>query len=327
MSTPKAIFRLKPDLYDPRFHGFVFTGAPSCLGFEGLVNDFKVEGGDSLDWKLRSLRAVWKPVNVTGPVNAFNDYPCLELTTPVFSRRAVYALGKMLTDNGELLPLITDVGEYYAYVCLTKVEGALDWKKSRISWPSEPNSTAFLIEYFAFKKTKVPTAAIFRLAEHTVMHFVSDAFKARAEEAALNGLHFIKVWPLPEGTDYDMEDIKLNRNRKAAKLAGHAVILRFQLRAERPSKKEKAAAQQIEESLRKLLQPRSLQDRYWGTVEVTEFVDGELRVFCSCPNCDDLFDYLKDWIESVPLENEIHVMKRYGHIYDRKAKEERIIVR
>ena len=49
-------------------------------------------------WQIgsRRLQSVWKPVKVTGPVNAFNDYPCLELATPVFSRRAVDALEEML---------------------------------------------------------------------------------------------------------------------------------------------------------------------------------------------------------------------------------------
>ncbi len=49
----------------------------------------------------------------------------------VFSRRAVDALGPMLSDNGELLPLVTEVGDYFAYVCLTKLD-VLDQEKSRI---------------------------------------------------------------------------------------------------------------------------------------------------------------------------------------------------
>lgn len=328
MKTPDTIFLLEPNVYDPRFRGFIFTGASSLLGLEGLVDDFEVENGEYLDWKPRSLQSVWTPVKVTSPtpVNAFNDYPCLELSTPVFSRRAVDALGEMLTQNGELLPLITDVGEYYAYVCLTKLD-ALDLKKSRVLRPKEPNTTAFDIEYFAFKKTKVPKEAIFRVREHPGIYLVTDAFKARAEQAGLNGMRFIKVWPLPVGFDYGMDDAKRNKNSKAAKLAGEALILRLRLKKEKPTPSEKKNAKEIESSLRTLLKVNSLDEKYRGSIEVSEFEDGEIRVFCTCPNCEELAEFLADWFEQVPWDNDFDIVKRYGNLYDKKAKEKRVRIK
>lgn len=328
MSTPGSIFVLEPNLYDPRFRGFIWPDAPSLLGLEELFLDFKVENGEYLDWKPRSLQSVWKPVKVTSPtpVNAFNDYPCLELSTPVFSRRAVDALGEMLTQNGELLQLITDVGEYYAYVCLTKLD-ALDQKKSRILRPKEPNTTAFDIEYFAFKKTKVPKEAIFRVREHPGIYLVTDAFKARAEQAGLNGMRFIKVWPLPEGFDYGMEDAQRNKKSKAAKLVGEALILRLRLKKEKPSPSEKKSAKEIESSLRARLKVNSLKERYRGTIEVSEFEDGEFRIFCTCPDCEELTEYLADWLEEVPWNYDFDIVKRYGNLYDKKAKEKRVSIR
>jgi hypothetical protein len=153
MQPPSSIFVLKPNLIDPRFNGFIWPDAPSLLGLKEIFFDFEEENGDKLCWQPRRLKSVWKPLKVRGRVNGFNDYPCLELATPVFSRRAVDALGKMLSDNGELLPLVTEVGEYFAYVCLTKLD-VLDQKKSRVLRPSEPDATAFDIEYFAFNKKK-----------------------------------------------------------------------------------------------------------------------------------------------------------------------------
>lgn len=98
-----------------------------------------------------------------------------------------------------MLPLKTEVGKYYAYVLLTKLD-ALDLKKSRLL-RSRDDATAFDIEYYAFNKSKLPDAAIFRVREHPRKYLVTDSFKARAEQAGLNGLNFIQVWPLPEGSD------------------------------------------------------------------------------------------------------------------------------
>lgn len=98
-----------------------------------------------------------------------------------------------------MLPLKTEVGKYYAYVLLTKLD-ALDLKKSRLL-RSRDDATAFDIEYYAFNKSKLPDAAIFRVREHPRKDLVTDSFKARAEQAGLNGLNFIQVWPLPEGSD------------------------------------------------------------------------------------------------------------------------------
>jgi hypothetical protein len=326
MQPPSSIFVLKPNLTDPRFHGFVWPDAPSLLGLKEIFFDFKVENGDKLTWQPRRLQSVWKPLKVRGPVNAFNDYPCLELVTPVFSRRAVDALGSMLSDHGELLPLITDVGEYFAYVCLAKLD-VLDLKKSRVLRPSEPGATAFGIEYFAFRKKQLPDAAIFRVPEHPGIYLVSDAFQKRAEEAALNGMTFIKVWPLPVNSDWKREEAARRKKSKAVKLVGESLILRLRLKKPQPSPKEKRLASDIEQSLRSELHVSSLEQRYWGSVEVTEFEDGEYRVFCSCPSCDQLADHLSDWFESVVWENDFDIVKRYGHLYDKKAKETRIQIR
>ena len=326
MQTPSSIFVLEPNLNDPRFHGFVWPDAPSLLGLKEIFFDFKVENGDKLTWQPRRLQSVWKPLKVRGPVNAFNDYPCLELVTPVFSRRAVDALGSMLSDHGELLPLITDIGEYFAYVCLAKLD-VLDLKKSRVLRPSEPGSTAFDIEYFAFRKKQLPDESIFRVPEHPGIYLVSEAFQKRAEEAALNGMTFITVWPLPENSDWGMEEAARRKKSKTVKLVGESLILRLRLKKPKPSPNEKRLASDIEQSLRSTLKVDSLKERYWGSFEVAEFEDGEYRIFCSCPDVDQLAGHLSDWLESVPWENDFDIVKRYGNLFDKKAKEKRIQIR
>ena len=124
-----------------------------------------------------------------------------------------------------------------------------------------------------------------------------------------------------------MEEAARRKKSNALKLVGESLILRLRLKKPQPSPKEKRLASDIEQSLRSELHVNSLEQRYWGSVEVTEFEDGEYRVFCSCPSCDQLAEHLSDWFESVVWENDFDIVKRYGHLYDRKAKEKRIQIR
>lgn len=282
MKKVKQVYILKPDLVDPRFHGFTFgVKSKSTLGFDEPVDDFHPIDADSIKWKPRNLSTNWKPQPVDGPVNLFNDYPCLELATPVFSKRAVEALGDILTRNGELLPLRTTKGEYFAFNLKT-IRNALDLRKSILRRTS-PERTAISIDYFSFNTKNLIDTTIFRVPENSNIKLVTDIFKERVESSCLNGFNFIPVWPLPEGTDWRMEEAARRKKSKAVKLVGESLILRLRLKKPQPSPKEKRLASDIEQSLRSELHVNSLEQRYWGSVEVTEFEDGEYRVFCSCP--------------------------------------------
>jgi hypothetical protein len=319
------VYILKPDLVDPRFNGFIYGAkAKSTLGLEDPVDDFHPINANSIKWKPRNLLQSWKPQPVDGPVNPFNDYPCLELATPVFSRRAVDALGDILTRNGELLPLQTNAGEYFAYNLKT-IRNALDLRKSiiRRTSPEETGS----IKYFSFKNDTLIDTTIFRVPENPNINLVTDVFKERVESSCLNGFNFTPVWPLPEGTDWRMEEAKRRKKNKAVKLVGESLILRLRLKKPKPSPNEKRLASDIEQSLRSTLKLDSLEERYWGGFEVAEFEDGEYRIFCSCPNADQLAEHLSDWLESVPWENDFDIVKRYGNLFDKKAKEKRIQIR
>ncbi|MFN9508590.1 MAG: hypothetical protein ACK6AO_06255 [Planctomycetota bacterium] len=320
------VYILKPDLVDPRFHGFIFGAkAKSILELDDPIDDFHPINDGLINWKPRNLSQNWKPQPVDGPVNPFNDYPCLELATPVFSKRAVDALGDILTRNGELLPLRTSKGEYFAFNLKT-IRNALDLRKSVLRRTS-PERTAVSIEYFSFKDASLRDTTIFRVPENSNVKLVTDIFKERVESSCLNGFNFIPVWPLPEGTDWRMEEAKRRKKNKAVKLVGESLILRLRLKKPKPSPNEKRLASDIEQSLRSTLKVSSLKERYWGSVEVAEFEDGEYRIFCSCPDVDQIAGHLSDWLESVPWENDFDIVKRYGNLFDKKAKEKRIQIR
>lgn len=326
MSDCKTVFGLRCNMTDPRFSA-CFTIAPeahSVLGHEQAVDDLGVIDGMSLGWRTQPLARHWKPMPVVGRVNPFNDYPCLELIQPVFSRRAVDALGDMLVSNGDLLPLNTKVGEYFLFVVQTKID-ALNVAKSRLS-RSRDDQVAARIVSFNFRAEKLDNATIFRIPEQPNYTLVTDHFKDRVEQAGLNGFEFAKVWPLPENSDWFMEHRAWQRQQKAAKLAGEAIVLRFSLRGDTPSPSERQEAADIEAALASRLKVESLAAPYRGSVEVTEFADGEFRVFCTCPSAEQLADLLMPWLEHVSWSGDMSMTKRFGNLFDKKAKEKRVAV-
>lgn len=325
MTTPESVYILKPILDDPRFHGFVIgRNAHSVMGHERAYDDLLVDDGESLDWQPQSLAKRWTPMPVTGPVNPFNDYPCLEVAKPVFSRRAVDVLGEMLTKNGELLPLKTAVGEYFLYIVLTKLN-ALDLPRSKLVRTS-PRKTALDIDYFAFKQSALRGTAIFRVREHPNKYLVTDAFKSRVEQAGLNGFHFIKVWPLPRGASYRRDEIARRRKGKSAKLVGEAVIIRCRLSQPIPSAREKQRADTLKASVQRRLQLGSVVEPYHGSIEAAEFADGEFRVFCTCPSAEVLAEFLMPYLEKTVWDGDVSITKRFGNLYDKGAKEKRVAV-
>lgn len=327
MSTCNAVYKLTCNLTDPRFSA-CFTIAPeanSVLGHEQAYDDLGVIDGMSLGWRTQPLARHWTPMPVVGRVNPFNDYPCLELIVPVFSRRAVDALGDMLICNGDLLRLDTKVGEYYLFIVQTKID-ALDVAKSRLS-RSREDQVAAGIDFFAFHATMLDDATIFRIPEQPNYTLVTDRFKDRVEQAGLNGFEFAKVWPLPEGSNWMLDHRAWQKQQKAAKLAGEAVVLRFSLRGDTPSPSERQAAADIESALASRLKVVSLDDPYLGSLELVEFADGELRVFCTCPSAENLAEFLGPWLQQLEWNGDVSVTKRFGNLYDKKAKEKRVTVR
>src|SRR5260370_19682769 len=126
MSGPR-LFKLECITTDPTYEGFGFISAQSLrnkarLSFDFDPDDIATKGRA---WTVTPMGTIWRPQPVEGRVYAFNDYPCVNLTIPAFSRRAVDVLRDLLEPNGELLPLVSSVGEYYAFNT-TKVADILD---------------------------------------------------------------------------------------------------------------------------------------------------------------------------------------------------------
>lgn len=147
-----ALYQLEPITDNPKFEGFAFVreesvrgkviGGQSRLVWDFGPDDIKTKGRA---WTVTPLTRFWTPQPVIGRVRPFNDFPCVNLTIPAFSRRAVDALRDFLEPNGELLPLVSTVAEYFAYNT-TKVADILDEANSQIRWLSEKHSFEQIFE-------------------------------------------------------------------------------------------------------------------------------------------------------------------------------------
>lgn len=175
-----------------------------------------VDGGP--DREPVRLASLWKPVRVIGNVRAWNDFPSINLDIPAFSRRAVEALRDLLEPNGELLSLISDVGEFFAYN-VTTVADALDADRSEVTWGHD-RLYASRIHRYEFDPDRLKGLVIFRLRQKMLDYYVTETFAQRVREHKLQGFDLAKVWPLPPGADWwRMRMDRLKRWARQAKQA------------------------------------------------------------------------------------------------------------
>jgi hypothetical protein len=119
------------------------------------------------------------------------DCPNLESQVPVLSQRAVDALGALLTDNGEVLPLSCDEGSYYAYN-VTRVIDALDKERSKIVYFDD--GQVLDIDHHVFDLTHLRGVTVFKVPETAGSDvFVTTAFVRAVQEAGLTGFKFVKL--------------------------------------------------------------------------------------------------------------------------------------
>jgi hypothetical protein len=318
MNIPKELYQLYRICDNPMFEGFALVDAPSLLGRESLSKDLipRYQVPDEVrEWSPARLARRWKPAKVVGRVSPFNDYPCV-VTFPAFSRRACDVLRDFLEPNGELLPLDSKVGEYYVFN-ITTVLDALDTSRAVLEFGG--------VDYFAFHKEKLKGRSIFRILEEPMMTIVSDAFVRRVHEHGLNGFDFSKIWPLPRGTDWRMWNNKQKaaENRKTAELKQHTLVVILRFKGKKPKAAEKTLFGSLEDQVDAVLAVRTLHSPYFGSYEGHDIVDGEYRMFLSCPDVEALVRKVRPWLEAARKSwpGEVLGLKRYGKMRDKDARE------
>jgi hypothetical protein len=198
--TENALYKLECVADDPEFEGLAFADNKSLRGNRRLTFDFDPE--DVLTrgraWTVTPLAPVWQPQRVVGNVKPHNDYPCVNLTVAALSKRGVDALRDMLEPNGELLPLVSSLGEYFAYN-VTTVADVLDLQRSDVVWFSTgPRAVARHIRRYACIPERLRGLSIFRVVEKPAATFVTQPFVDRVRQHGLQGFHFIRLWPLAD---------------------------------------------------------------------------------------------------------------------------------
>ncbi|WP_309383691.1 imm11 family protein [Cerasicoccus frondis] len=322
MSIPNEIYELEKRTDHPLFEGFALPEYESVLGRDDLDEDL-TPGYEASEeqrvWKVPLLSHLWKKPKVIGRVVPFNDFPCLDMVLPVFSKRATEALDSFLAPNGEMLELDSAGGEYFLYN-VTNVRDALDLEHSRCEFWCNPPTTAVDIAYFSFKKDELKNASIFRIYEMPMMLFVTGEFVSAVNSLGLNGFKFKKVWPLAEGVDWRAESFR-DEVLRGTNYKKNTLAIIFPLKGKTPNKAELNQFSRLEDELDALLKVESLSDMFYGKYEGKDFVESELRMFISAPSVDALVSKLGSWFDALSWFGQIHVIKRYGSINDADAKE------
>jgi len=299
------LFKLEPILDNPLFEGMASADNASFLGRENVFDDFFPVGRDKWDWSVDRLSALWSPIHATGRTRSFNDFPCLDMMIPAFSRRAVDALRDYLEPNGELLPVIHPVGEYYVYNCFTIVE-VLDRRSTEALWGRIDTRLASMVDYYSLYPDRLEGLTIFRMRELANHVYVTTPFVERARKHGLNGFHFVKVWPWPKGTNFRLED-KKNRQREQEivtrdgpiDIKAKSLVICLPLEAGKLSKEDKKRISSIEDELDAQLFTPTLDDPYFGSLEVKKTAKGMTKLYLSCPDAEALFMKLSDWLKAI----------------------------
>ncbi len=337
--TENALYDLQPITDNPKYEGFAFVreesirgksiGGQSRIEWDFGPDDVKTKGRA---WTITRMAKVWTPQPVVGRVHSFNDYPCVNLIIPAFSRRAVDALRDFLEPNGELLPLVSTVGEYYAYN-ITTVADILDQERSEIQWMSAKHTfdQIFEINRYECLAEKMAGLSIFRLVERSSFTYVTQAFVDRANKHGLQGFHFIKLWPLPKGVSWRDEyrkewkkEAQVETKRGRTPVKGNTVVLMLPIAKAKASKAEKERLSKFMDEIDALLYDpvAKRNDPCFGSLEGDEHVEGELRLFLSCPDADALVENLRPWLKTLSWDGGVKVLKRYGEYVDAGCREE-----
>jgi hypothetical protein len=327
-----GLFELAPITDDPRFEGFAFVREESLRGKRSLQADFMPDNvlTQGRSWTVTQLTPLWIPQHVVGRVRPFNDHPCISLTIPAFSRRAVDVLREYLEPNGELLPLISAIGEHYVYNVTTVVD-ILDHERSKVQWANEKHITAFEILRYECLAEKMADLSIFRMVEKPSTTYVSQVFVDRVRQHELQGFHFIKLWPLPDGASWQEEDkkerkkkVQVKTKRGPAPVKGNTVVLRLAIAKAKPSKAEKDRLAKIMDEIDAMLYDPAAKPNapLLGSLEGDDVVEGELRLFLSCPDADALVEKLRPLLNNLTWDGGVKVLKRYGALTDASSREE-----
>lgn len=178
----------------------IYELCPGLDIYQTLLID-KLTPSEQLEilYRLRGeVQEEWHPFDVTlltkmGRQDLLpSDYPCSG-GIPVFNQNSVEALVDILEDNGQLLPLNSRDGNFYAYNTTTLVP-ALDKERSDLSRNQSGN--IIKVSRYSFIYEVICNLTIFKLScfSQRAWPFVTDRFIDRIREHDLKGFRPNLVW-------------------------------------------------------------------------------------------------------------------------------------
>lgn len=310
---------------NPAFEGLALAGAGKKV-LDTWPSDWRV---NYQTWEPRRLLSAWSAPKVTGNVRRFNDYPCINLTRPAFSQRAVDLLSDLLEPNGELLPVHHETGCFYFFNC-TRMTNCVDLAQSettRLNDGGVVTSTKRLV----FKGEMTQGLTIFKVRTQLLELFCTQDFVERVERAGLLGFVFTPIWPLPLGVTFYDEMYRVGKlaakwkpkGGEPINVSGNTVVIRLYTEKKKPAANESAAANDIMQQLEaSLYSPTQELKDYLGNIEGHEACEFEIRIFISSPDCDRLVRELLPVLRILKWPGRYHVVKRRGEFTDKAANEE-----
>ncbi len=312
------VFLMQCNVDDPRFEGFAFADGGSIRGKDNSTTDFMPDDiyEKGRNWTVTRMAHLWTPRLVKGRVRPYNDYPCCTMYIPAFSQKAVDALRDMLEPNGELLPLVSTVGSYYAYN-VTTVADVLDHDRSEVKWfeTAKRKVIAMSIDRYEFHPEKLEGLSIFRIVEEPLKTYVTNLFVERVREHKLRGFVFVKLWPHPLDQTLEENDIDYT-------ISAQSVILQLQIAKSKPNKMEKQRVNDLMDQIDMFLMKSEEQGTYLGSLEGNQYERKEAHLFLSCPDAHKLADALIPMLRSLAWERGVKITRRFGAYDDAECPEE-----
>jgi hypothetical protein len=137
------------------------------------------------------LRLVAKDSN--GEPYEPSDMPWLLASVPVLRPRAVDALRAVLTEHGELLPVVCRDADLVLFNCTT-IRDALDLERSSVKWAKDGRRIIWISSY-AFLASNVEGASVFKIPQMRGSPVLfGDGVLLEARLASLQGVGVRKVW-------------------------------------------------------------------------------------------------------------------------------------
>ncbi len=177
-----------------------------------------------------------------------------------------------------------------------------------------------------FFPDKLRGLEVFCLQEYRQGAYVIDSFVRRVQDAELKGFDFVRIWPLPSGTNYVSLHKRKERKRERAELPrgktlkGNSLLIGLALKAATATKTEQRHIDRLMNELDKLLVDTVSKAPAVGNLEGHEYKQRECRLSLNGPDADVLLKKLRPWLKALDWPNGFKVLKRYGEYYQEDAR-------